>query len=204
MKRPCLAVTFGLALVLCAPHGLQAQIDGSTADTFAGLGLGVFSGVTLGTLGATLPCGRMLDGRRCAITAASVGAAIGIGMGGLLGSKNRELMLDRVEGAGWGSVVGAGVGVLLWPLIEDHSWVDVLAFSLVGGAVGSVPKGSLYGAGAGVAAGALTWLIIPDAGVQDFVLVSLAGIAVGGMVDWAEAANRKKPPSFGGSFSIPF
>ena len=197
-------------LLLCAalsPRAAEAQaFRGSTASTLGGVALGAYSGSVLGLLGSVLPCNRTLYGPKCAATGASVGGALGVAMGGLIGAQNQDETVIRLEGAGVGALIGAGVGIILRQAVRQYDWEDAATVAVIGGAFGATPVGSGVGLGAGAVVGSVVWLTFPRAGLQDFLLFSLAGAAVGGMIDWADgAANAKREgsESFPLSFSVP-
>ena len=197
-------------LLVCAaltPRAAEAQaFRGSTASTLGGVALGAYSGSVLGLLGSVLPCNRTLYGPKCAATGASVGGALGVAMGGLIGAQNQDETVIRLEGAGVGALIGSGVGIILRQAVRQYDWEDAATVAVIGGAFGATPVGSGVGLGAGAVVGSVVWLTFPRAGLQDFLLFSLAGAAVGGMIDWADgAANAKREGSqaFPLSFSVP-
>ncbi len=199
------SVALSALMITTGTWPLSGQsIDGSTLDTALGGALGAYSGATLGLIGGLFPCNRTADGRRCVVSSASVGAALGIAMGGITGSQNRSLMIERAEYAAYGAGAGVLVGLVLRKAVHQYGWLDVLTASVVGGAVGAASEGVLMGTGAGAVVGGLAWGIVPGGGVQDFVLFTLAGAAVGGMLDWAYAASKKPGPQFPVRLSIVF
>lgn len=183
-------------------HGSAQYVDGSTGHTLAGAALGVYSGATFGLLGSMFPCNRAGDGRRCVVSAASVGGALGIAMGGMIGSQNTEALGSRFRAAGLGVGVGGVAGVVVSQWVHQYGWQDAAALAVVGGAIGAAPYGAMLGLGAGVVAGVVVWGLVPDAGVQDWVVVSLVGLAVGGMVDWADGAAHRERTGYVISFSF--
>ena len=174
----------------------------STGQTAAGAVLGAYSGATLGLVGSMFPCARTLDGQRCVVSATSVGAALGVAMGGLIGSQDREELERRLRNTGWGAAAGAVTGLAVSTLVDRFGIYDAASLAWVGGAIGASPEGSAIGAGIGITAGLLTWTALPDAGPQDLVLFTLAGMALGGMIGWADAAASKPTPSVSASFSL--
>ena len=205
------AARTGLVCILCvaftAPGADAQTFRGSTASTLGGVALGAYSGSVLGLLGSVLPCNRTLYGPKCAATGASVGGALGVAMGGLIGSQNQDETIVRLEGAGVGALIGSGVGIILRRAVRQYDWEDAATLGVIGGAFGATPMGSGVGLGAGAVVGGVVWLAFPRAGLQDFILFSLAGAAVGGMIDWADgAANAKREElerGFPLSFSVP-
>ena len=198
-----------VAALMCVglrPTEVTAQsFQGSTASTMGGIALGTYSGAMLGLVGSVLPCNRTVFGSKCAATGASVGGALGIAMGGLVGAQNQDQIIARLEGAGLGALIGVGVGIGLRRAIRQYDWEDVATVAALGAAYGAAPVGSGIGAGVGATTGAIVWLAFPRAGIQDFILFTLAGSALGGMVDWANGAATAKQdsgPQFTPSFSI--
>lgn len=197
-----------ILLVAVTATAVHAQaFRGSTASTLGGVALGAYSGSVLGLLGSVLPCNRTLYGPKCAATGASVGGALGVAMGGLIGSQNQDETIVRLEGAGVGVLIGSGVGIILQRAVRQYDWKDAVTVGVIGGAVGATPIGSGVGLGAGAVVGGVVWLVFPQAGLQDFILFSLAGAAVGGMIDWADGAASAKREGlergFPLSFSVP-
>jgi len=201
VTRPCLLALLAAA-ALSVPLPGTAQVEGSTLDTFRGAVLGAYSGATLGLLGSMFPCNRTGDGQRCVVSSASTGGALGIAMGGFLGSQNVDALRTRYEGAGIGMASGAVVGMALSALVEPYGWRDIGTMAFVGGAIGAAPHGALLGSGAGLVTGAVVWAVVPDGGVQDIVLFTLAGMAVGGMLDWANGAGNRDRTGYTISFSV--
>ena len=194
-----------LVCALFAPRTVEAQaFRGSTASTLGGVALGAYSGSILGLVGSVLPCNRTLYGPKCAATGASVGGALGVAMGGLIGAQNQDETIVRLEGAGVGALIGSGVGIILRQAVRQYDWEDAATLSVIGGAFGASPVGSGVGLGAGAVVGSIVWLTFPRAGLQDFILFSLAGAALGGMVDWADGASDAKREGSGTSFPLSF
>lgn len=190
---------------LCGPRAVDAQaFRGSTASTLGGVALGAYSGSVLGLVGSVLPCNRTLYGPKCAATGASVGGALGVAMGGLIGAQNQDETIVRLEGAGVGALIGSGVGIILRQAVRQYDWEDAATLGVIGGAFGATPVGSGVGLGAGAVVGGIVWLTFPRAGLQDFILFSLAGAALGGMVDWADGASDAKREVSGTSVPLSF
>jgi hypothetical protein len=182
------------------------SFEGSTASTAAGLFLGAYSGAVFGMLGTMSPCNRTIQGGRCTGSGASAGGAIALAMGGLIGAQNPGDLNGRFRSAGYGTLVGAVVGVGLRRGVRQYGWADVGAVAAVGGAIGAAPRGALIGAGVGLAAGAIVWLTLPQGGLPNIVMLTLGGLAIGGLYDWADGAanaNRLADPIPGPAFSIP-
>ena len=202
-KSRILALLVATVLVALGPTAVCAQApDGSTSQTLVAGGLGAFSGATLGGIGGLLPCNRRVDGRRCVVSSASVGGALGLAMGGLIGSENTDALRTRARGAGYGLAGGAVVGLLLRSTVHEYDWYDVGTMAAVGGAIGAVPHGAALGAGAGTVVGALVWVVKPEGSFQDLVMFTLAGIAVGGMADWLDGASDATRSGYTISFSL--
>lgn len=183
--------------------GAAAQtFTNSTGQTAAGALLGAYSGATLGLVGSMFPCGRTHEGQRCVVSAASVGAALGVAMGGLIGSQDREGLDERLRSAGWGVAAGSVAGLAVAAVVDRFGIYDAATIAWVGGAVGASPRGAAIGTGIGATAGLLTWLALPDSGPQDLVLFTLAGTALGGMLDWADGAASKPTRTVSASFSV--
>lgn len=127
-------------------------------------------------------------------------------MGGLIGAQNQDDIVTRLEGAGYGALVGAAVGVGLRRAVRQYQWGDAVAMAMYGGAVGAAPRGSLIGVGVGAVVGGGVWLLFDDAGLPDFLMFALAGSALGTLYDWADGAatvRRRDGSSFSSSFSLP-
>lgn len=202
--RPAWLLLVWLSLV-ATPHAVLGQaFRGSTASTLGGLGVGAYSGAVLGLVGSLFPCNRTLYGPKCAATGASVGGALGVAMGGLIGAQNQDEIVVRLEGAGLGALIGGGVGVILSRAVRQYGWADAATVAAVGGAVGATPVGSGVGFGVGAAVGGIVWLAFPRAGLPDLLMFAMAGTAVGGMVDWADSAAKAKREGGGTSFPLSF
>ena len=198
-------VSLCLVCGLFGPQAVDAQaFRGSTASTLGGVALGAYSGSVLGLVGSVLPCNRTLYGPKCAATGASVGGALGVAMGGLIGAQNQDETIVRLEGAGVGALIGSGVGIILRQAVRQYDWEDAATLGVIGGAFGASPVGSGVGLGAGAVVGSIVWLTFPRAGLQDFILFSLAGAALGGMVDWADGASDAKREGSGTSVPLSF
>jgi len=199
------ALSICVILALAVPAAVSAQsFRGSTASTLGGVALGAYSGSILGLLGSLLPCNRTLYGPKCAATGASVGGAVGVAMGGLIGAQNQDETIIRLEGAGVGVLIGSGVGIILRQAVRQYDWEDAATVAVVGGAFGASPVGSGVGLGVGAVAGGVVWVAFPKAGLQDFILFSLAGAAIGGMIDWADGADEAKREGSGSRFPLSF
>jgi len=205
-RRPVFSVLVALGLIVGAEHLSAQSFEGSTASTAAGLLLGAYSGTAFGMLGSMSICNRTLQGGKCTGSGASAGGAIALAMGGLIGAQNPTDLEGRFRSAGWGTLVGAAIGVGLRQGVRQYGWTDVAATAAIGGAIGAAPRGAMIGAGVGLAAGAVVWLTLPQGGLPNMVMLTLGGLAIGGLYDWADGAanaNRPLPSVPGPSFSIP-
>jgi hypothetical protein len=202
-----IAMVIAFVGVSAGSTSLSGQsFQGSTASTAAGLFMGAYSGAVFGMLGTMSPCNRTTQGGRCTGSGASAGGAIALAMGGLIGAQNPDDLNGRFRSAGYGTLVGAVVGVGLRSGIRQYGWADAAAVAAVGGAIGAAPRGALIGAGVGLAAGAVVWLTLPQGGLPNIVMLTLGGLAIGGLYDWANGAanaNRFMESIPGPSFSIP-
>jgi len=191
-----------------AADGLAQGVDaptGSTASALGGIVLGGYSGTVLGLLGTMGPCNRTMAGGGCAASGAAVGGALALAMGGIVGGRNEDEILTRLESAGWGAAAGAIVGAAAWRGIRQYGWTDAVAMAAVGGAIGAAPVGSGIGGAAGATAGALAWWLVPDRGLPDLVMLTLAGVMIGGLAEWSIAAANADdgPAPFSASFAVP-
>lgn len=203
---------FGLLLAILLAAGAPRCTWGQTTSTGGsggaargGMALGAYSGATLGLLGTMMPCNRTIAGSVCVASGASSGAALGLAMGGIIGGESAGDIDERYRNAGWGTAVGAVLGLVAWKGVRQYGWADALAVAAVGGAIGAAPRGALIGAGAGVLTGAVAWIGFDKAGLADFILFTLGGLAVGSMYDWVHGAAvaGSTEPLPGPSFSIP-
>jgi len=196
------ALGFGLLV-----GGVAAQAPGgTTTSTIGGAALGMYSAGAGALLGSLLPCNRTLAGKRCVTAGASVGAGVGLAMGGVIGSANRDAVVVRLEGAGYGLLIGAAAGIALRSAVRQYQWEDAFAVAAYGAAVGAAPVGTALGAAAGAAVGGVVWWVFDKAGLPDLALFTLAGAGIGAMVDWtygAATVERPVTPAFMPSISIP-
>ncbi|UCF20109.1 MAG: hypothetical protein JSU87_01495 [Gemmatimonadota bacterium] len=179
------------AALLAAPAPVQAQ-EGSTAASLGGAALGLYSGALLGLSGSTLACSQVAGPRSCARLALAGGGAIGGIAGGLLGDADSREIEDAYRAAGYGALAGAAVGVLVKELVYYYDWVDVLAFTALGGAIGPVAPAAGLGLAAGAAVGFGLRLVVPSFELTDVAALGGIGLALGGLTAWAlEAADAR-------------
>ena len=170
---------------VCAPAESVAQESGgSTAAAIAGGALGLASGATLGAVGSIIPCSQTGPGPTCVRWSAIGGGAIGVTGGALLGAGDSDRLAGAAVGAGIGFVVGAIGGMLLKSKAERFGWQDVAAVGLFGGAIGSAPIGSAIGMLSGTAVGLAAWALLDDFKGPDLLGAAVAGLAIGGIAEW--------------------
>lgn len=200
VPRPAAAVGFLLLGMMLAPLPTRAQTyEGDFLRQIGGGALGFYSGSMLGLVGTMMPCNRVLHGGPCVASGVGTGAAMGMVMGALIGGENTLALDERFEHAGVGALVGAAVGMGLRSAVRQYGWADVGAATMLGGAFGAAPTGSLIGTGAGAVTGALVWWLVPGSTVADMVMMTMVGAAVGGLLDWGEGAataKRDRPDPF--------
>lgn len=146
--------------------------------------LGLVSGATLGAVGAIIPCSQTRAGPTCVRWGAIGGGAIAATGGAMLGSGDSDRLSDAAVGAGIGFVVGALGGMLIRSKAERFGWQDVAAVGLFGAAIGSAPRGSAIGLVGGSAIGLVTWALWDDVKGPDLFGAALAGLAIGGVAEW--------------------
>ena len=172
-------------LHLCAPAETAAQESGgSTAAAMAGGAFGLSAGATLGAVGSIIPCSQSRPGPTCVRWSAVGGGALGLVGGALLGAADSDRLGDAAVGAGIGFLVGAAGGLVLKSASERFGWQDVAAVGLFGGAIGSAPLGSAAGFLGGSAVGFVLWGLIDDFETPDLLGAAIAGLALGGITEW--------------------
>lgn len=176
-----------VALALCTgfPALADAQTEsGSAGWAVAGGALGLVSGATLGAVGSLIPCSQTRAGPVCVRWGAIGGGAIGVTGGAMLGQANSDRLGDAALGAGIGFAAGVLGGILIRTRAERLGWHDVAAVGLLGGAIGSAPRGSAIGLLGGSAVGFAAWALWDGFEGPDLFGAALAGLAVGGLVEW--------------------
>lgn len=182
-------VALGLALLTT---GVSAQDDGDWGTTVAGGVLGVYAGATVGSLGTILPCTQTSLGARCVRAATALSATIGATSGLLLGTAGSGGVADRAVSGAVGLGAGVVLGLVARPFFQRFGWHDVLAVGLVGGAIGTQPKGALVGAAVGTALGVVLWKALPELEMPDAVAAMLAGVMVGVLAGWMQDASASR------------
>jgi hypothetical protein len=173
--------------------GAAAQTEsgnGNAATTLAGGALGAASLGILSSVGSLVPCRRTSSGRDCVRIFSASGAALGLAAGTLVGQSGTGELDAIARGAAYGSLGGmvAGLG---YHLLATHSrWLDVVALTAVGGAIGTAPAGSAIGLAVGGAAGLILWLAQDGFSIPDAVGAGLAGMAVGALYEWFDRAGE--------------
>lgn len=170
------------------PSGAAGQQNASAWRAVAGGALGAYSGAMLGTLGSVTPCTETYAGPTCVRWSAIAGGIIGLGSGAIIGANNQEALEDAAIGAGVGFLIGAGAGAVLKPIVQRFSWKDVAALGLVGGAVGAAPVGSAIGFAAGGLTGLVLWKTVDGVEMPNAVAMALGGLAIGGLTEWVIGA----------------
>ncbi|MDX1393128.1 MAG: hypothetical protein R3195_02010 [Gemmatimonadota bacterium] len=117
------------------------------------------------------------------------GAALGLAAGATVGQRGTDALDPVAGGAAIGLLAGAVVGLGLRATLDRSSWLDVLALSLVGGAIGAAPAGSAVGFAAAGAVGLILWRAVPDFTLPDALGAGLVGLAVGAMLQWFDRAR---------------
>ncbi len=168
------------------------ESDGSTWGAIGGGALGLYSGTALGLLGSLTPCSQTYAGAKCVRIVTIAGGAVGLVGGAMLGAADPERIGDRARDAGYGALIGAGVGIGMRQLIQRFGWQDVTSMALAGGAIGASAKGAGIGFAAGSLVGLALWQIFPGFDLPDVVAAALAGMAIGGVGALAaEGVNRQ-------------
>jgi len=193
MKAPP-SFTRAIALTLLAvPALVAAQSEGSTEAAVLGGALGAYSGAGLALAASLVPCDRSPAGPRCARIVSALGGASGLVAGSLMGHADEDEVLRRLRGAGYGSLIGAGVGLALREAVRQYDWPDVLASAALGAAVGASAVGAGLGFAAGAATGTLLWQGLGVIDASETVALGLGGLALGGLVGWAVSATDDAP-----------
>ncbi len=162
--------------------GAHAQeSEGSAWAAIGGGALGLYSGATLGLLGSLTPCSQTYAGAKCVRIVTIAGGAVGLVSGVMLGAADRDRIGDHARDAGYGALIGAGVGMGLRPFVQRFGWQDVTGMALAGGAIGASAKGAGIGFAAGSLVGLALWQIFPGFDLPDVVAAALAGMAIGGV-----------------------
>jgi hypothetical protein len=180
------------------PSSAAAQTTGTPWAAAAGGALGLYSGATLATIGSIVPCTQTYAGPTCVRWSAVGGGAVGMTGGLLLGSADRERVGDKALSAGIGFAAGVLAGLAVRSAAQRVGWADVATLGLVGGAIGSAPRGSAVGLGAGAVIGSLLYLALDGVEEPDALGIALAGLALGGLTEWLvegiDAQSATSPP----------
>jgi hypothetical protein len=203
MKRPppVLRAT-ALSALLAVPALAAAQAEGSTEAAVLGGALGAYSGAGLGLMASLVPCDRSPAGPTCARIVTALGGASGLVAGSLLGHADEDELRRRLRSAGYGTLIGAAVGLAMQQAIRQYDWRDVLASAAVGAAVGASAVGAGLGFAAGAATGTLLWQGLGVIDASEAVALGLGGLAVGGLVGWAVSPSEGAPAEAAPFFSI--
>jgi hypothetical protein len=156
----------------------------------------------LGLAGSTVSCAQVAATRTCARLALAGGGAIGAVAGGLLGDADAREVEDAFRAAGYGALAGAAVGIAVKELVYYYDWLDVVAFTALGAAIGPVAPGAVIGLGAGAALGYGLYLIVPSFELTDVAALGGVGFAVGGLAAWALQAADARENSAGEGPSV--
>ncbi len=129
--------------------------------------------------------------------------AVGGVTAGIAGGRHRdadsEAVEDALRAAGFGALAGAAVGVVVKELVYYYDWLDVLAFTALGSAIGPVAPGAALGFVAGGILGFSLHLIVPSFELADAAAVGVIGLAVGGVVAWTlKAADARSDSAIQG------
>lgn len=163
--------------------------DGDSGTTLAGAALGAASVGVISTAASLVPCQRTRQGQPCARLFAATGAALGLGAGATVGQQGADALDPIARGAAIGLLAGAVVGLGLRAALDRSTWLDVLALSVVGGAIGAAPVGSGIGFAAAGAVGLVLWRAVPDFTLPDAFGAGMIGMAVGSMIEWFDRAR---------------
>jgi len=121
----------------------------------------------------------------------ALGGAGGLVAGSLVGHADEDELRRRLRSAGYGTLIGAGVGLVMREAVRQYGWPDVLASAALGAAVGASAVGAGLGFAAGAATGALLWQGLGLIDASEAVALGLGGLAVGGLVGWAISASSE-------------
>lgn len=154
-----------------------------------GAGLGAASLGILSAVGSLVPCRRTSTGVECVRIFAATGATLGLTAGTLVGQNGNGDLTPLARGAAYGAVAGAVAGLGLRVLMDRSRWLDVVALTAVGGAIGTAPTGSAIGLAAGGGIGLILWKVRPSFTIPDAVGAGLAGMAVGALLEWFDRAG---------------
>lgn len=166
------------------PVASTAQESGSAAAAVAGGSLGLASGATLAFAGSVVPCTQTRPGPTCVRWSAVGGGTLGLTGGAMLGASDPDALSDAAVGAGIGFLVGSVAGLVLKSKAERFGWQDVGVVGLFGGAIGSAPLGSAIGLLGGSAVGLVAWALVDSFDTPDLIGAAAAGLAIGGLAEW--------------------
>jgi len=181
-----------LLLFLTTANGLAQESESSGWSTFAGGALGLYSSGMLAVTGSLVPCTQTLAGAKCVRVAAVAGSALGLVSGLYLGEASEDRVESRLRGAGYGLIIGSGIGLVLQRVVPHYGFKDIASFGATGAAIGASPKGAIIGFAAGTVTGIALWQFIPSFEFADGVGLAIAGMAVGGIISWVvDAADAQ-------------
>jgi hypothetical protein len=194
--------TTPIAFILVAGAVLPvwAQPASRAWEAVGGAALGAVAGGIVGSLGSLMPCNNTMAGPAC-VRAAVTGSVVAGGIAGALVGGTQPLRLETAaRGAAIGFGVGSVLGVALTPFIHRWGPGDAFALGLIGGAVGTAPTGAAIGFGVGAVAGLALWQTVPGFGSPNAAAFALGGLAVGVLAEWvmrAAAAESDAPLTLG-------
>ncbi len=200
------AVLILAALVFAAPRAAPAQeSDGSAGAAAAGGALGLYAGATLANVGSIIPCTQTYAGPTCVRWSSVTGGALGLAGGLALGAADSERVEDTAVRAGIGFLAGSAAGLVVKSAAQRVGWADVATLGLIGGAIGSAPRGAAIGLAAGGAVGLILYGTVDGFELPDLLGAALAGLAIGGITQWvAEGIDAQTQDSPVLSFSVRF
>lgn len=167
-----------------SPSASVAQESGSPEAAVAGAALGLASGATLAFVGSLVPCTQTRPGPACVRWTALGGGVLALTGGALLGAADANALSGAAVGGGIGFLVGSAAGLVLRSRAERFSWQDVAVVGLFGGAIGAAPLGSSIGLLGGAAAGLVARGVWDSVKTPDLFGAAAAGLALGGIVEW--------------------
>ena len=150
----------------------------------------------MGLVGAIVPCTQTRAGATCVRASAMTGGVIGLAGGVLSGAADRGRIGDAAVSSSIGFLAGSAIGLVVKPIAQRVGWEDVFTLGLVGGAVGSQPRGAALGLAGGTVVGGLLWVVLREVEFPDALGFAVAGMALGVMGAWIkDGVNAQSGPS---------
>jgi len=196
-----------LAMFVAGTSGSSAQDTWHGWESAGGAALGAASGAVVGSLGSLIPCNDTYAGPHCVRWVAVGATLVGGVSGAIVGGRDPGTLSDIATSAAFGLGAGTVVGLVMTPFIERWAAEDALALGLIGGAVGSAPRGAVIGFGVGAASGIILWQTAPGFGSPQAAAFVLGGITLGVLTEWivrAATAHDDPQPAISLGYHVRF